>query len=296
MTPFDEEFVIADGGAGQEEADRKLEAMLRQAFGSGSEHLNEEAEEAQQQQEQQQQVQQEGQELQQEQEQNLSHYGELPPPWGDQQQRKRLHHQSLQVDGSHRSKRQQLEPTMQGKHPSESCAGKLSDAVEAAQREAAEGVEEAADEAAKEEEETVKDEMSEEEDKAATKHHVANALAARRTVLEGARQRNFKHSIGPVSEVEYIMAGSRVVVARHLQDEIMAMIDDHWRHTEQGKHIVQKARDKVAAVAQSKQHGSIEASRPLPWDCGTLPSHYHRITIALPSHYHRITIALPSRW
>ena len=44
-----------------------------------------------------------------------------------------------------------------------------------------------------------------------------------------------------MSEVEYITRGDRTIIARHLQEMIMAKIDYHWRQTEQGKEMVQKA-------------------------------------------------------
>ena len=91
--------------------------------------------------------------------------------------------------------------------------------------------------------------------------HVANALAARRIVLEDARGRRSWPG-PPASEVEYIMVDDRTIVARNLQDEIMARIHHHWRQTEQGKQIVQKARDRVAAGAQKKQQRGVGASTP----------------------------------
>lgn len=93
--------------------------------------------------------------------------------------------------------------------------------------------------------------------------HVANALAARRIVFEDARRRSAERgALTPASEVEYIMVDDRTMVARNLQDEIMARINHHWRQTEQGKQIAQKARDRVAAGAQKKQQRGVGASTP----------------------------------
>ena len=93
--------------------------------------------------------------------------------------------------------------------------------------------------------------------------HIANALFARRISVAAARLRLHYHSGLQPQEVEYIEAkDGTIVLARHLQDEILARIDHNWRQTEQGKEFVQKARNKVAAAAQRRQQRGAGASTP----------------------------------
>ena len=94
--------------------------------------------------------------------------------------------------------------------------------------------------------------------------HIANALSARRISVEAARRRQVwgLKNLQP-QEVEYIQAeDGTIVLARHLQEEILARIDQNWRQTEQGKEFVQKARNKVAAAAQRRQQRGAGASTP----------------------------------
>ena len=82
---------------------------------------------------------------------------------------------------------------------------------------------------------------------------VANALSARRISMEAAQKR------GPPGGVdgEYIQAqNGTIVLARHLQDEILDRIDRNWRLSEQGKECVQKARERVAAAARRRGAGA----------------------------------------
>ena len=110
--------------------------------------------------------------------------------------------------------------------------------------------------------------------------NVAHALAARRTVIEAFRRRRRTKWQGSGASTPgvhesndrgWIMVGDddneMLVVARHLQDEIMTKIDKEWRQTEDGKVFVTKAWDKVNAEAQNKaerakRRGAVGASTP----------------------------------
>ena len=95
--------------------------------------------------------------------------------------------------------------------------------------------------------------------------HVANALSARRISLEAAQTRSWRRARGSSGKPhdastpdEYIEAkDGTIVLARHLQNEVLASIDHNWRQTKQGQHFVQKARDnvRVAAAARKQQRG-----------------------------------------
>ena len=95
--------------------------------------------------------------------------------------------------------------------------------------------------------------------------HIANALSARRICFEAAWRR--LRDSGKPQEVEYIEAkDGTIVLARHLQLEILDRIDHNWRQSEQGKVFVQKALDKVAAKAQAqaaRQQRGAGASTPV---------------------------------
>ena len=73
---------------------------------------------------------------------------------------------------------------------------------------------------------------------------VASALAARRKVLSAAKARSGA-STPAAEDVEFIHVRDTTVIARHLQDEVMARIDAVWRQTEEGQKYVQMAKDKV---------------------------------------------------
>ena len=73
---------------------------------------------------------------------------------------------------------------------------------------------------------------------------VASALAARRKVLSAAEARSGA-STPAAEDVEFIHVRDTTVIARHLQDEVMARIDAVWRQTEEGQKYVQMAKDKV---------------------------------------------------
>ena len=88
--------------------------------------------------------------------------------------------------------------------------------------------------------------------------HVANALAARRITLEAAQRRrgpcpSSGEPHGVSTAAEYIMAkDGTIVLARHLQLEVMDRIYDGWRQTEQGREFADLARKKVDAAAREK--------------------------------------------
>ena len=58
---------------------------------------------------------------------------------------------------------------------------------------------------------------------------------------------------------EYIEAkDGAIVLARHLQLEVMDRIYDNWKQTEQGREFADLARQKVDAAAQEKRSGLSE--------------------------------------
>ena len=82
--------------------------------------------------------------------------------------------------------------------------------------------------------------------------HVANALGARRITLEAAQRRSGEPH-GVSTAAEYIVAkDGTIVLARHLQLEVMDRIYDNWRQTEQGREFADLARKKVDAAAREK--------------------------------------------
>ena len=82
--------------------------------------------------------------------------------------------------------------------------------------------------------------------------HVANALGARRITLEAAQRRSGEPH-GVSTAAEYIVAkDGTIVLARHLQQEVMDRIYSNWKQTEQGREFADLARKKVDAAAREK--------------------------------------------
>ena len=105
--------------------------------------------------------------------------------------------------------------------------------------------------------------------------HVASALVARRIVPSEAKARSRASTPAP-EDVEFILVPGTSVIARHLQDQVMAKIDAAWRQTESGRKYVQMARDKVDQAAAEKntrwenrgwqwRQGAAGASTPGAW-------------------------------
>ena len=103
--------------------------------------------------------------------------------------------------------------------------------------------------------------------------HVANARAARRISVEAAQKRRLRGSSGKPHGAstpdEYIEAkDGTIVLARHLQDEVLARIDHNWRQTE-GQEFVRKALRKANAAAARRwqqQHGPVRRRPASPPD------------------------------